>query len=88
MPLPDARVASAELFVTNQKGNSPTTGISLTQFDDGGLRTLSGGQYTIQVEGYLAVDAMAAPAMVVDASHSVRDVYAVLGASADAAGEG
>jgi len=82
--LPDVRVASAELFVTNQKGNSPTTGISMTQFQDGGLRTLSGGQYTIQVEGYLAVDAMAAPALSIDASHSVRDVYAVLGSSADA----
>ena len=82
--LPDVRVASAELFATNQKGNSPTTGISMTQFDGGGLRTLSGGQYTIQVEGYLAVDAMAAPALSVEASHSVRDVYALLGSSADA----
>ena len=85
VPLVDARVGSAELFVTNQKGNSPTTGVAYTRFDNGGLRTLSGGQYTIQVEGYLAVDAMAAPALVVDTSHSVRDVYAVLGASADAA---
>jgi hypothetical protein len=79
-------VSSAELFVTNQKGDSPTTGIAYTQFDGGGLRALSGGQYTIQVEGYLAVDAMAAPALVVDTSHSVRDVYAVLGASAAPAG--
>jgi hypothetical protein len=86
VPLVDGRVGSAELFVTNQKGDSPTTGIAYTQFDGGGLRALSGGQYTIQVEGYLAVDAMAAPALVVDTSHSVRDVYAVLGASAAPAG--
>ena len=82
---PDVRVASAELFVTNQQGNSPTNDICLTHTTDSGLRTLSGGQYSIQVDGYLAVDQSAAPALVMDSSHSVRDVYAVLGAAADAA---
>ncbi|MGA2770372.1 MAG: phage tail protein [Bryobacteraceae bacterium] len=82
--LPDVRVASAELFVTNQKGNSPAQDIYLTHTTDSGLRTLSGGQYSIQVDGYLAVDQSAAPALVMEASHSVRDVYAVLGAPADA----
>ena len=48
------------------------------------MRTLSGGQYTMQVDGYLAVDDAAGPALVVDASHAVRDVYAVLGQAADA----
>jgi hypothetical protein len=37
------------------------------------------------VEGFLSIDQSAAPALVVDAAHSVRDVYAVLGAAADAA---
>jgi hypothetical protein len=83
--LPDVRVASAELFVTNQKGNSPTQAIYLTHTTDSGLRTLASGQYSIQVDGYLAVDQSAAPALVMEASHSVRDVYAVLGAAADAA---
>ena len=32
-----------------------------------GLRTLSGGQYSIQVDGYLAVDQSAAPALIVEA---------------------
>jgi hypothetical protein len=82
--LPDVRVASAELFVTNDFGNSPIGTISLTNNDDQGLRTLSGGQYTIQVGGYLAVDQSAAPPLVVDASHSVRDVFAVMGTAADA----
>ena len=82
--LPDVRVASAELFVTNQQGNSPTRDICLTHTTDSGLRTLASGQYSIQVDGYLAVDQSAAPALVMDASHSVRDVYAVLGAAADA----
>jgi hypothetical protein len=82
--LPDVRVASAELFVTNARGNSPARSICLTSTVDRGLRTLSGGQYSIQVDGYLAVESPAAPALVVEAAHSVRDVFAVLGSAADA----
>jgi hypothetical protein len=84
IPLPDARVASAQLFVTNQKGNSPTASACLTHTVDSGLRTLSGGQYSIQVDGFLSVDESASPAVVVEAAHSVGDIYAVLGAAADA----
>jgi hypothetical protein len=36
------------------------------------------------VGGSLAVDQSAAPALIVDAPHSVRDVFAVLGTAADA----
>jgi hypothetical protein len=82
--LPDVRVASAELFVTNARGNSPARSICLTSAVDRGLRTLSGGQYSIQVDGYLAVESAVAPALVVEAGHSVRDVFAVLGSAADA----
>jgi len=82
--LPDACVASAQLFVTNQKGNSPTASACLTQTVNSGMRTLSGGQYSIQVQGFLSVDQSTAPALVVDTAHSVGDVYAVLGAAADA----
>jgi hypothetical protein len=82
--LPDVRVAGAELFVTNNRGNSPTSAICLAGSTDNGLRTLSGGQYSIQVQGYLAVDQNAAPALVVESSHSVRDIFAVLGKAADA----
>jgi Putative phage tail protein len=85
VPLPDVRVTNAELFVTNDQGNSPTTGICMTGTADNGLRTLYGGQYSIQVQGFLAVDQNAAPALVIDNSHSVRDVFAVLGSPADAA---
>jgi hypothetical protein len=84
IPLPDVRVASAQLFVTNQKGNSPAASACLTHTVDSGLRTLSGGQYSIQVEGFLSVDQSAAPALLADAAHSVGDIYAVLGAAADA----
>ncbi|MGA3240926.1 MAG: phage tail protein [Bryobacteraceae bacterium] len=81
--LPDVRVASAQMFVTNDKGNGPISSVCLTHNVDNGLRTLSGGQYSIQVDGFLAVDQSAAAALVTDAAHSVRDVFAVLGTSAD-----
>jgi hypothetical protein len=82
--LPDARIASAELFCTNRKGDGESAAIRLTHNDDRGLRTLSGGQYSAQVSGFLAVDEMAAPPLMVEASHAVKDLYAVLGTAADA----
>lgn len=82
--LPNVRIASAELFVTNVLGDSGATAICLTQSTASGLRTLAGGQYSIQVSGYLAVDQSAAPALVVDSKRSVGTVYAILGTAADA----
>ena len=81
--LPDVRIASAELFVTNTRGNSETAAVCLTDTEDSGLRTLSGGQITLQVEGFLAIQTAATPPFVVDASHSVRDIFAVLGEPAE-----
>jgi hypothetical protein len=78
MPLPNAKVASAELFVTNSRGNSPTAAINLTQSVDYGMRTLSGGQYSFQVQGFLAVDSDPAPNVIVEAAHAVQDVYAIV----------
>ncbi len=83
-PLPDVRITSAELFVTNRLGDSATRFVCLTSTTDEGLRTLSGGQYSIEVDGYLAVQQTVAPAIVVEAAHSVKDVFAVLGSAADA----
>jgi hypothetical protein len=71
------------LFVTNAQGNSPTASVALTSTVDRGLRTLSGGQYSIQAEGFLAVDQSIAPPLVVESAHAVRDVFAVLGRAAD-----
>ena len=76
--LPNSRVASAEFMVTNSRGNSPTAAINLTQSTDYGLRTLSGGQYSIQVQGFLAVDSNPAPNVVVEAAHAVQDIYAIV----------
>jgi len=78
IPLPNTRVASAELIVTNSRGNSPTGSINLTQSVDSGLRTLAGGQYSFQVQGFLAVDSDPAPNVVVGTARAVRDVYAVV----------
>ena len=76
--LPDVRIAAAELFVTNSHGNSGVAAQAFTNTSDTGLRTLSGGQLSIQVEGALAIQTNAAPPLLADTAHSVRDVYAVV----------
>ena len=76
--IPDVRIAAAELFMTNSKGNSSVATESFTDTTDFGLRTLLGGQLTIQIEGPLAIQTNAAPPLVVDTSCSVRDVFAVV----------
>ncbi|MCC7176605.1 MAG: hypothetical protein IT159_15535 [Bryobacterales bacterium] len=76
--LPDVRIAAAELFVTNLRGDGEPSQISLTASTDYGLRTLSGGQFSIQIQGYPGIQSNVAPPLVIEASHSVRDVFAVL----------
>ena len=76
--LPDARIASAEMYVTNGKGSSEAGVACYTGSVDGGLRTLSGGQFAIQVEGHLAIQTKAAPPIVVQEKHAVRDVFAMV----------
>lgn len=74
--LANARICSAELFFTNSQGNGPITAGAFTSFVGGGLRTLSGGQVTLQVPGFLAVQDCAVPPLDPGATYSVRDVYA------------
>jgi hypothetical protein len=76
--IPDVRIAAAELFMTNSRGNSSVAAESFTSTTDFGLRSLLGGQLTIQVEGPLAIQTDAAPPLIVDTSCSVRDVSAVV----------
>jgi hypothetical protein len=76
------------LVVTNSRGDSPIGTVAVTQTVDRGLRTLSGGQYSIDVDGFLAIENGAAPDVVIEATHTVRDVYAVVRqAPADATGQ-
>ena len=82
IPLHDARVAAAEFYVTNSQGNSPVTAQSYTNTTDWGLRTLSGGQYSLQVSGPLAVQNSASPETILDADHVIGDLRAFLGEAA------
>lgn len=76
--LPDSRIAAADLYMTNSRGNSQTTKLNFTGTIDDGLRTLAGGQITLQVEGNLAIQTSACPPFAVESPHSVRDVFAIL----------
>ena len=76
--LPDARIAAAEMYVTNSRGNGETGKVHFTASVDRGIRTLSGGQLTIQVEGPLAVQTNAAPELVIEDGHSARDIFSVV----------
>src|SRR5262249_41819430 len=66
---------SGELFVTNSKGNSETGVIAVTETSHAGLRTLSGGQYSLEVEGFVAVENGATPDLGIGTSHPVRGIY-------------
>jgi len=72
--LPDVRICAAEFYVTNAFGNSQASQV----FYSDGLRTLSGGQFSLQVSGYLATHQNAAPPLIIEASHAVRDMRATV----------
>jgi hypothetical protein len=76
--LPDARVAAAEFFVNNSIGASVVAEAVFGATVDQGLRTLAGGQISIQVQGYLAIQTNAAPPLVIEDSHAARDIFAVV----------
>jgi hypothetical protein len=64
--------------MTNARGNGETGKALFTGFVNDGLRTLSGGQISIQVEGHLAIQTGAAPEVVIEEGHSVRDIFATV----------
>ncbi len=76
--LPNVRLASVELYMTNSLGDGAVTANSYTGTIDSGLRTMAGGQFSFQISGYLAVQTMAAPIVIVDADRSVRDIYGIV----------
>jgi hypothetical protein len=77
--MPDCRVFAAQTFMTNAFGDGQTTTYS---YIDAPLRTLSGGQFSLQVAGYLATQTNAAPALIIQNTHAVRDVWASVGQAA------
>ena len=78
LSFPDKRIVTADLFMTNARGNSEAAQAAFTDVTDYGLRTLSGGQLTLQIDGPLAIQTNAAPPLTIDSTHSVRDVFAML----------
>jgi hypothetical protein len=83
---PGIRLAAAQLFMTNSLGDGAITVNAYTSSIDQGLRTLSGGQLTFQVSGYLAIQTGAAPDLILDADHCVHDIYGVLRGAPSGAG--
>ena len=67
LKVPDIRIVAAEMYVTNVRGNSQVGVASLAGLVDGGIRTLSGGQFSMQVDGPLAVQSNAVPQLSVEA---------------------
>jgi len=78
IPIKNARVSAAEFYVTNSQGNSDATIQAYTNTQDLGLRTLAGGQYSLQVSGLLAIQESAAPDSILEADHVIGDVRAFL----------
>ncbi|MEP7361801.1 MAG: phage tail protein [Acidobacteriota bacterium] len=78
VPLANSRVLAADLLFTNSRGNSEAGQINFCSLADGGLRVLSGGQISIQVGGYLGIQSPAAPPIVVEEGHAIRDIFAVV----------
>ena len=67
------------MYMNNVYGSGPSTVASYMETADQGLRTLSGGQLSLQVEGYLATQIDAAPPLIVESTEAVRDIFAVVG---------
>ncbi len=76
-------MCAAQFFVTNAFGDSQSTQQTYTQGAETGLRTLSGGQFSLQVAGTLATQQNATPPFFVQATHAVRDVRATLNQAAN-----
>ncbi len=76
--LPDYRICAAQFYVTNSFGDGETNQTCYVSATETGLRTLSGGQFSLQVNGFIATQQNAAPPMIVEASHAVRDIRATL----------
>ena len=76
--LPDVRVVAAEFYVRNMFGTSPVLHVPYSATTDGGLRTLSGGQIALQVDGYLAVQTDATPPFIMDEAHVPHDILATV----------
>ena len=76
--LPHVRIGAAQLYMTNAVGGGLVGNAAFGTTADQGLRTLAGGQLSIQTQGYLAIQTGATPALVIEDSHVARDISAVV----------
>jgi hypothetical protein len=78
--LPDVRIIAAEFFVNNAfgAGQALQQAYGIVPPESSVLRTLSGGQFSLQVNGYLATQQNAAPPLLVQATHAMRDMRATV----------
>jgi hypothetical protein len=74
--LPNVRISGADLTLYNRLGPSERAEENYTGVTSFGVRTLSGGQINMNVQGYLAIEAAAGNSYVVDRTTVVRDVSA------------
>ncbi len=74
--LPNVRIAAADLSIYNRIGQGAVREECYTQLIDGGLRTLSGGQISFSIAGYLMIEASATSPYVAERDLVVGDVYA------------
>jgi hypothetical protein len=78
VPYTNRRLVAAEMYATNKLGDSPTGVACFTFLEGNGLRSPAGGQYTLQVAGFLARQYGATPPLVVESTHSVQALEATV----------
>ena len=76
--LPAVRIGAAELYMTNAVGSGLVGKTAFGATPDQGLRTLAGGQLSLQTQGYLAIQTGATPPLVIEDSHVARNISAVV----------
>jgi hypothetical protein len=86
LPMPSVRIAAAEMYVTNRRGDSPTAVRSYVSEPDHGLRTLSGGSLSLQVTGPLFIGSAITPPVIVDRRCLLREVAAMVAEAPQGAG--
>lgn len=74
--MPNVRISAADLTLYNRVGPSERGEANYTGFTNFGIRTLSGGQITMNLSGYLAIESSAGNSYVLDRLTVVRDVSA------------
>ncbi len=77
--VPDICAVATQLYLTNVRGDGQAGTQCFSSPISAGLRTLSGGQLSLQVSGSLAVQQNATPPLFIEASHSVQDLRATVG---------